>query len=41
MQVSGDPRVGTKLAGYRIESLLGAGGMSVVSSRRELTSSLR
>jgi serine/threonine protein kinase/streptogramin lyase len=28
--VSGDPRIGTELAGYRIESLLGRGGMSVV-----------
>src|SRR5206468_11138189 len=25
-----DPRIGTQLAGYRIESLLGRGGMSVV-----------
>src|SRR5204863_35542 len=25
-----DPRIGTELAGYRIESLLGRGGMSVV-----------
>jgi WD40 repeat protein len=30
VQVSDDPRVGTELAGYRIESLLGFGGMSVV-----------
>jgi WD40 repeat protein/tRNA A-37 threonylcarbamoyl transferase component Bud32 len=30
VQVSDDPRVGTELAGYRIESLLGWGGMSVV-----------
>ena len=30
MQVSDDPRVGTELAGYRIESLLGWSGMSVV-----------
>jgi WD40 repeat protein/tRNA A-37 threonylcarbamoyl transferase component Bud32 len=30
MRVSDDPRVGTELAGYRIESLLGWGGMSVV-----------
>ena len=30
MQVSDDPRVGTQLAGYRVESLLGHGGMSVV-----------
>ncbi len=28
--MSDDPRVGTELAGYRIESLLGWGGMSVV-----------
>jgi basic membrane lipoprotein Med (substrate-binding protein (PBP1-ABC) superfamily) len=28
--MSGDPRIGTELAGYRIESLLGRGGMSVV-----------
>ena len=30
LQVTDDPRVGTELAGYRIESLLGLGGMSVV-----------
>ena len=30
MQVREDSRVGTELAGYRIESLLGWGGMSVV-----------
>ena len=30
MQVSDDPRVGTELAGYRIESLLGRGGMGLV-----------
>jgi tRNA A-37 threonylcarbamoyl transferase component Bud32 len=30
MRVSDDPRVGTEVAGYRIESLLGWGGMSVV-----------
>ncbi len=28
--VSGDPRIGTRLGDYRIESLLGRGGMSVV-----------
>lgn len=28
--MSDDPRVGTGFAGYRIESLLGWGGMSVV-----------
>ena len=36
MQVSDDPRVGTKLAGYRIESLLGSGGMSVVYLAEDL-----
>ena len=30
VQVSDDPRVGTELAGYRLERLLGRGGMSVV-----------
>jgi WD40 repeat protein/tRNA A-37 threonylcarbamoyl transferase component Bud32 len=30
LHVIDDPRVGTELAGYRIESLLGVGGMSVV-----------
>ena len=30
MAVSGDPRLGTELAGYRIERLLGRGGMGVV-----------
>ena len=30
MQVTDDPRVGTLLAGYRVEALLGRGGMSVV-----------
>ena len=30
MHVSDDPRVGTELAGYRIDALLGWGGMSVV-----------
>lgn len=28
--VSADPRIGTELAGYRIERVLGRGGMSVV-----------
>ena len=37
MQVSDDPRVGTELAGYRIESLLGFGGMSVVYLAEDLT----
>ena len=36
MHVSDDPRVGTKLAGYRIESLLGFGGMSVVYLAEDL-----
>ena len=36
MHVSDDPRVGTELAGYRIESLLGLGGMSVVYVAEDL-----
>ncbi len=36
MHVSDDPRVGTELAGYRIESLLGFGGMSVVYLAEDL-----
>ena len=36
VQVSDDPRVGTELAGYRIESLLGSGGMSVVHLAEDL-----
>ena len=36
MKVSDDPRVGTELAGYRIESLLGLGGMSVVYLAEDL-----
>ncbi len=36
MQVSHDLRVGTKVAGYRIESLLGFGGMSVVYLAEDL-----
>ena len=36
MQVSDDTRVGTELAGYRIESLLGFGGMSVVYLAEDL-----
>jgi WD40 repeat protein len=36
MQVRDDPRVGTELAGYRIESLLGYGGMSVVYLAEDL-----
>jgi serine/threonine protein kinase len=34
--VSDDPRVGTELAGYRIGSLLGLGGMSVVYLAEDL-----
>ena len=36
MQVSDDARVGTELAGYRIESILGWGGMSVVYLAEDL-----
>ena len=36
MQVSDDPRVGTEVAGYRIETLLGWGGMSVVYLAEDL-----
>ena len=36
MEVSDDPRVGSDLAGYRIESLLGWGGMSVVYLAEDL-----
>ena len=36
MQVSDDPRVGTEVAGYRIELLLGVGGMSVVYLAEDL-----
>jgi WD40 repeat protein len=36
VQVSDDPRVGTELAGYRIEALLGLGGMSVVYLAEDL-----
>jgi serine/threonine protein kinase len=30
MSLSADPRIGSGLAGYRVERLLGRGGMSVV-----------
>ena len=33
--VSADPRIGTELAGYRIEALVGRGGMGVVRARPE------
>jgi methylthioribose-1-phosphate isomerase len=36
VRVSDDPRVGTEVAGYRIESLLGLGGMSVVYLAEDL-----
>ncbi len=36
MQVRDDPQVGTELAGYRIDSLLGRGGMSVVYLAEDL-----
>ena len=36
MQVSDDPQVGTEVADYRIESLLGFGGMSVVYLAEDL-----
>jgi serine/threonine protein kinase/WD40 repeat protein len=36
VRVTDDPRVGTEVAGYRIESLLGFGGMSVVYLAEDL-----
>jgi serine/threonine protein kinase len=41
VQVSDDPSVGTELAGYRIESLLGWGGRSVVHLAEDLRLELR
>jgi serine/threonine protein kinase len=36
VHVTDDPRVGSELAGYRIQSLLGWGGMSVVYLAEDL-----
>ena len=36
MSVSADPRIGSELLGYRIEALVGGGGMGVVCQAYDL-----